>query len=365
MPPLTLARLQQKFRTLIRPSIWLQRRPEGWHRFAQFALAASKMAVEDSRWTGFNRSMLGRRIIGTAIGGGDTIENQHSIFLEKGIKRLSPFGALMICTHSATGIISCEFGLKGPNTTVASGCNSGLDAISLSLQRDSFRGCRHDGDGSGRSSDHAFYRRSFLCERNSSKRMVISKAVKPFDVNGNGTVLGEGGAVILEELQNAIERRAKIYGEVLSYASGHEAYDLFEHRPYWGNRVQGDEKGDAEGSLEPADIEYINAHGNGMLRHDLNESHAIKEVFGEFACHIPVTSIKPITGQSFAVTGILQMMTCLLVMNKSVIPPTINHSVPSLRLRSGLRSESFSEECREYRPDERPWVRGKSYGSHC
>jgi 3-oxoacyl-[acyl-carrier-protein] synthase II len=154
-------------------------------------------------------------------------------------------------------------------------------------------------------------------------------ALKPFDIKSSGIVLGEGGAaIILEDLRNALKRKAKIYGEILGYASGNECYDLFEKDPSGdaGSIVMG--KALENARLKPQDIDYINAHGNGQPEFDLNETHAIKKTFGELACQIPVTSIKPITGQCFALTGVLQMITCVLVINNSIIPPTINHVNP-------------------------------------
>jgi 3-oxoacyl-[acyl-carrier-protein] synthase II len=301
-------------------------------RFAQFALAASKMAVEDSKID------LGKIdpyrtgvIIGTGIGGGDCSENQHIIFMEKGIKRLNPSAAIMICTHSAIGIISCELGLKGVNTTVASACNSGIDAIYLAYNAIRLGDADIMLAGAGEAPITPYIVALFsvgsILTRNDG--VEPDKALRPFDRNGDGIVLGEGGAsLILEDLQNALKRKAKIYGEVLGYASGNETYDLFKIDPSGKTASIVMKKALTNADLKPTDINYINAHGNGLLEYDLNETLAIKKVFGESAYQIPVTSIKPITGQSFSVTGILQMITCLLVIHKSIIPPTINHFNP-------------------------------------
>jgi 3-oxoacyl-(acyl-carrier-protein) synthase len=141
--------------------------------------------------------------------------------------------------------------------------------------------------------------------------------------------LGEGGALLLlEDLQSALRRKAKIYGEILGYASGNEAYNIFEIDPSAEAASVVMKKALENAQLKPEDIDYINAHGNGSPEYDLNETLTIKKVFGESAFRIPVTSIKPITGQSFSVTGILQTITSLLVINKSIIPATINHERP-------------------------------------
>jgi len=300
-------------------------------RFAQFVLAASYMALEDSKidLDSEDPYKIGV-IIGTGIGGADHIENQCAIFLEKGIKRLSPYAAITICTHSAVGIISCKFGLKGPNTTIAAGCNSGLDAICFAYNAIRLGDANIMFAGAGESpitpcNVGLFSAGGFVSRENLEPR----KAVKPFDIDGDGIAIGEGGALlILEELENALKRKAKIYGEILGYASGNEAYNLFEPDPNGETASIVIKKALESAHLRPKDIDYINAHGNGLPEYDLNETLAIKKVFGELAYQIPVTSIKPITGQSFSVTGILQMITCILVINRNLIPPTINHKNP-------------------------------------
>lgn len=301
-------------------------------KFAQFALASSKMAIEDSK-IDLDKVDPYRTgvVIGTGIGGGNCSENQHNIFMEKGIKRLSPFAAIMICTHSAVGIISCELGLKGINTTIASACNSGLDAICLAYNAIRLGDADIMLAGAGEAPITPYIVALFcagsILTRNDGA--TPDKALKPFDRNGDGIVLGEGGAsLILEDLQNALERNAKIYGEIIGYASGNETYDLFKIDPSGKTASIVMKRALTNANLKPKDIKYINAHGNGLLDYDLNETSAIKKVFGESAYQIPVTSIKPITGQSFSVTGILQMITCLLVINKKIIPPTINHFNP-------------------------------------
>jgi 3-oxoacyl-[acyl-carrier-protein] synthase II len=300
-------------------------------KFAQFALAASKMAVKDSNidLTSVDPFRIGV-VIGTGIGGGDCIENQYTIFMEKGFKRLSPFGAVMICTHSAAGIISLEIGLKGPNTTIASGCTSGLDAIYSAYNTIRLGDADIMLAGAGEAPitpcSVALFCACGLLSRNNGQP---NRTLRPYDINGDGTVLGEGGAVlVLEELQNAKKRNARIYGEILGYASGNEAYNIFEIDPSADAAAIVIEKALKNSGLKPVDIDYINGHGNGSPEYDMSETLAIKKVFGELAYKIPVTSIKPITGQSFSVTGILQMITCLLVINKNIIPPTINHETP-------------------------------------
>jgi 3-oxoacyl-[acyl-carrier-protein] synthase II len=301
-------------------------------RYAQFALAASKMAIEDSKldFASVDPYRTGV-IIGTGMGGSGYSENQHTVFMEKGIKRLSPFAAVMSCTHAAVGIISCELGLKGPNTTIAAGCNSGLDATYLAYNAIRFGDADVMLSGAGEAPITPYtiglFSAARILPRDNNEEP--GKALKPFDMNSDGIVLGEGGAVlVLEELQIALRRKAKIYAEILGYASGNECYDLYakDSGGDAGSIVMGNALQNA--CLKPQDIDYINAHGNGQPEFDLHETFAIKKTFGKLAYQIPVTSIKPITGQSFSVTGALQMITCVLVINTSIIPPTINHVNP-------------------------------------
>lgn len=300
-------------------------------KFAQFALAASRLAVEDSNidFSKIDPYRVGV-YIATGIGGGDYIETQYMIFIEKGLKRISPYTALAVCSHSAAGVISKEYGLKGPNTTISAGCNSGLDATLLAFNTIRYGDADMILVGAGEApitpySYGIFCAGGFLSRENREPK----KALKPYDINSDGTVLGEGGAlIIMEELQHAEKRGAKIYGEFLGYSSVNDACNLFEIEKNGATLSKGIEQSLKNSKLKPQDIDYINAHGNGILEYDVNETLAIKKVFGELAYQIPINSIKPITGQSFSVTGILQIITCLLVINRNIIPPTINHNNP-------------------------------------
>jgi len=281
-------------------------------RFAQFALASSKMAIEDSK-IDLDKIDPYRAgiVIGTGIGGGDCSENQHIIFMEKGIKRLSPYASIMICTHSAAGIISCQLGLRGINTTTSSACNSGLDAICLAYNAIRLGDADIMLAGAGEAPITPYIVALFSAASILTKNdgVVPAEALRPFGRNGDGIVLGEGGAsLVLEDLRNALKRKATIYGEILGYGSGNETYDLFKIDPSGETGCIVMNKALTNANLKPTNINYINAHGNGLLEYDLNETLAIKKVFGESAYHIPVTSIKPITGQSFSVTGILQWL---------------------------------------------------------
>jgi 3-oxoacyl-[acyl-carrier-protein] synthase II len=296
-------------------------------RFAQFALASARMAVRDSgiKLEQEDPYMMGV-FVGTAIGGLDIFEIQHSIFLEKGIKRINPYSAVSCSTHSASAIIACEFNFKGINTTVSAGCNTGLDTAYLG-----FNSIRlGDADVILVSAGEApltplihgiFCATGYMARANGEPE----RAIKPFDLNADGIVLGEGGAcIIIEELQHALRRNAKIYGEIVSYSALNEAFDLMEVDKNDNTMAFNLKQVLKKGHIDPSEIEYINAHGNGIVSYDIIETNAIKRVFGDLAYNIPVTSIKPITGHSIGPTPVWQIITSLLAMEHSIIPPTIN-----------------------------------------
>jgi 3-oxoacyl-[acyl-carrier-protein] synthase II len=304
-------------------------------RFAQFALAASRMAIEDSGidFDKEDRYRVGV-FIGTAIGGGDIIESQHSIFFHKGLKRINPYTAISVSTHSASGAISCEFNLKGPNTTIAAGCNSGLDATYLAFNTIRLGDADLMVVGAGEAPITPLCYAIFCASGNLSREnSQPHEAVKPYDLNADGMVLGEGGGVlILEELHHALSRGSRIYGEILGYSSANEAFDLYGVDTNNGSTMAFNfQSALKKANINIKEIDYINAHGNGILSYDVSETEAIKAAFGEIVYNIPVTSIKPITGHSISVSSIWQTITSLLAIKHKVIPPTINVQHPDPR----------------------------------
>jgi 3-oxoacyl-[acyl-carrier-protein] synthase II len=313
-------------------------------RFAQFGLVASQMAVKDSAIE-FNREKPFKVGVyfGTAIGGGDVIETQHAIFMEKGLKRMPPYLPDSISTHSASGIIACEFKLKGPNTTISSGCNSGLDATYLASNLIGIGDADVMVVATGEAPITPFCYALFCATGNLSRQnKEPEKALKPYDLNADGLVLGEGGAaIVLEELQHALARGARIYGELVSYFASNEAFDFIKVDPDDSTMVSSFKQLLEKGNIDLREVDYINGHGNGILSYDITETEAIKKVFGELAYKIPVTSLKPITGHSISVTGIFQFIESLLVMKHSIIPPTINIRNPHPKCNLNYVAEGF------------------------
>jgi len=300
-------------------------------RFAQFALAASEMAIEDSELNLAHEDPYRVGVyIGTAMGGMDVIQSQHAIFMEKGLKRMSPFAVVSSSTHSASGIIACNFRFKGTNTTVSAGCNSGLDAAFLAYNAIRLGDADVMIMGAGEAPITPCTYASFCAiGLHSRENSNPKKAVKPYDINADGMVLGEGSAVlILEERQRAMRRDAKIYGEILGYSSLNEAFDFIEVDTSCETMSLNLETAIKKASLHIREVDYINLHGNGILSYDILETKAIKSVFGELAYTIPMSSIKPITGHSISATAIWQTITSLLAFKNNIIPPTINIESP-------------------------------------
>ncbi len=315
-------------------------------RFAQFALAGSEMAIEDSDLNlGEEDPYRVGVYIGTAMGGVDVVESQHSIFLEKGLKRMSPFAVVASSTHSASGIIAWKFRLKGTNTTVSSGCNSGLDAAFLAYNAIRLG----DADimivgGSEAPVSPCTYASFCIVGLHSRENNDPKKAVKPYDIKADGMVLGEGTAIlIMEELQHAIRREARIYGEILGYSSLNEAYDFIEVDTSPETMAMNFEMVLKKASLHISEVDYINSHGNGILSYDILETEAIKKVFGELAYNLPISSIKPVTGHSISATAIWQTIASLLAIKHNIIPPTINIDDPDAKCDLDYVSKGFIE----------------------
>ena len=313
-------------------------------RFAQFGLIASQMAVRESgidldRENPFKIGVY----FGTAIGGGDVVETQHAAFMEKGLNRISPYAPDSISTHSASGIIACQFRIKGPNTTISAGCNSSLDAAYLASNAIRVGDADVIVVGAGEAPITPFCFALFCATRNLSRQNEEpQRALKPYDTNADGMVLGEGGAaIIMEELQHALGRGARIYGEVVSHSASNEAFDFVSIDPDIGTMVSSFGQVLKKGNIDIKEIDYINAHGNGILPYDINETEAIKRAFGEVAYSIPVGSIKPITGHSIATTGMFQVITSLLAMKHSIVPPTINIRNPHPRCDLNYVTDGF------------------------
>ena len=301
-------------------------------QFTQYAVAASKQAMEDAGFgngSGYDPDNTGV-IIGSGIGGLKIFEEQHDVYRQRGPSKISPFFIPMFISDIAAGIVSMQFGAKGPNYATVSACATSAHAIG-----DAFRTIQYgDADVMITGGTEAtvtpmavggFANMKALSERNESPET----ASRPFDMTRDGFVMGEGGAVlILEELEHAKRRGARIYSEIVGYGATGDAYHLTAPAPNGEGAQRAMKRALRDANLAPADVQYINAHGTSTPANDLNETAAIKAVFGEHAHRVNVSSTKSATGHMLGAAGAVELVISTLAINSGIIPPTINYQTP-------------------------------------
>lgn len=299
--------------------------------FIQYAVGAAHEAIEDSRLkiTGENADRIGV-IVGTGLGGLPTLEKYHQILLEKGPSRISPFFIPMLIANLASGHIAIRFGAKGPNTCVVTACATGAHCIG-----DAFR-CILYGDAdaiiAGGTEANltpltigGFNAMKALSTRNDDPQ----RACRPFERNRDGFVVAEGaGIVILEELEFALKRGARIYGEIVGYGYTGDAYHITAPSPDGDGAIRCMRMAMKDAGLKPEEVEYINAHGTSTPLNDKTETLAIKTVFGEHAKKIPVSATKSMTGHLLGAAGSTEAIFTLLSIYEGILPPTINYEEP-------------------------------------
>lgn len=296
-------------------------------RFTQLAVAASKMAVKDAELTiDENNAERVGVWIGSGIGGLGEFEEQHIKFLDKGVRRVSPFIIPMLIPDLAAGRVSIELGAKGINSCTVTACASGANSIG-----DAFKVIqRGDADimisGGTEAAITPMTVAGFSNMTALSANPDPQTASRPFDKNRNGFVIGEGaGILILEELNHALARGAKIYGEIAGYGATGDAFHITTPAPEGegGQRSMIMALQDAE--LKPEDVDYINAHGTSTHYNDLYETQAIKAVFGSHAYKLQISSTKSMTGHLLGAAGAIEAIFSVMAIRDKVIPPTINY----------------------------------------
>lgn len=300
-------------------------------RFSQFAVAAAKMAVEDANLD--MNSVVGNRvgvILGSGIGGVATMEEQKQILLEKGPGRISPFFVPMMISNMAAGHISIALGAKGINETVVTACASGTNAVG-----DAFKVIqRGDADiifTGGTEAPITPLSVAGFCAMKamSTRNEEPEKASRPFDKDRDGFVMGEGaGILVLESLEHAQKRGAKIYAELVGYGSTADAYHITAPDPEGEGASGAMEKALQDADLRPEDVTYINAHGTSTDLNDKGETMAIHKVFGDAASKVLISSTKSVTGHLLGAAGAIEAIACALAITHNVIPPTINYDTP-------------------------------------
>lgn len=314
------------------PSLYMEQKEiKKMDRFIHFALAASTMAIEDSglKITDENAERVGV-IIGSGIGGLPAIEHYHRVYLEKGYRRITPFFIPMLIINLASGQVSIRFGAKGPNSAVATACATGSHAIG-----DAFRIIqRGDADvmiaGGTESVITPLAIGGFaVMKALSTRNNEPERASRPFDIDRDGFVMGEGaGIVVLESLDSAKARGARIYAEIIGYGMTSDAYHITAPAPGGEGAATCMNLALKDAGVLPDVVDYINAHGTSTKYGDEIETAAIKKVFGDHAYRLAVSSTKSMTGHLLGAAGGVEAVVTILSIYNDLIPPTINLDNP-------------------------------------
>ena len=296
--------------------------------FIHYAIAAAKEALEDAQLaiTPENSEQIGV-IVGTGLGGLPSIERYHKILLEKGPGRISPFFIPMLIANLASGQIAIQFGPKGPNTCVVTACATGAHCIG-----DAFRAIVYgDAEAMIAGGTEANITPLTIGGFNSMKALSTrndepQRASRPFEKNRDGFVVAEGaGIIILEELQFASNRKAKIYAELVGYGYTGDAYHITAPSPDGDGAARCMRMAIKDAGLKPGDVDYINAHGTSTPLNDLTETIAIKTVFGDHAKKVPISGTKSMTGHLLGAAGSTEAIFTVLSIRDGIMPPTINY----------------------------------------
>jgi 3-oxoacyl-[acyl-carrier-protein] synthase II len=300
-------------------------------RFTQFALASTLEALAQAGLTidESNRDRVGI-LIGTGIGGIITLLEQVEVFRERGPERVSPFLVPMMISDSAAGMIAIHLGARGPNMALATACASGTNAIGEAAEM--IRRGAADvmiAGGSEAAIVSVAMAGMNVMGALSTRNDAPEKASRPFDKNRDGFVMGEGaGILILESLEHAQARGAKILCELSGYGTSDDAYHVSAPAENGAGAALSMKLALQDAGLGVKDIHYINAHGTSTPLNDKSETAAIKTVFGEQAYNIPVSSTKSMTGHLLGASGALEAVICTRVLQENILPPTINYETP-------------------------------------
>ncbi|GED13203.1 3-oxoacyl-[acyl-carrier-protein] synthase II [Aneurinibacillus migulanus] len=300
-------------------------------RFVQFAIAAARMAVEDAglEITEENAENIGV-YIGSGIGGLGTWEEQHTLLMEKGPRRVSPFFVPMMIANMASGQVSIVLGAKGPNSAAITACASATNSIG-----DAFkiieRGIADVMITGGTEASirpmavAGFSNAKALSSRNDDPK----KASRPFDNDRDGFVMGEGsGILVLESLEHAKKRGANILAEIIGYGMSADAYHLTQPAPGGEGAARAMKAALKDAEIAPEEVSYINAHGTSTDYNDKFETMAIKKSLGDYAYKVAISSTKSMTGHLLGAAGGIEAIACVLALRDQIVPPTINYETP-------------------------------------
>jgi 3-oxoacyl-[acyl-carrier-protein] synthase II len=300
-------------------------------RFAQFAVACSKMALGDSKLelTASNPDRIGIAL-GSSLGGFPLAEEHYAVFLEKGLRRVDPYLATRTFIGGATCHVSIELGIKGHSNSIGGACSVGVDSIGYAFF--AIQNGLADVMVTGATEAPiapltigSFYHVGALSTRNGDP----TRASRPFDKERDGFVISEGGGVlILENMEDAVRRGAPIYAEVLGYGTTNDAHSLTQPQPDGLQAKKAIELTLGSAKVDRSEIDYINAHGSSTPLNDKIETKVIKEIFGEKAYELPISSNKSMVGHLLGAAGAIETIASVLTIKYQFIPPTINYEFP-------------------------------------
>ena len=300
-------------------------------RFTQFAYAAAEMAILDAKLETAStpKDRIGV-IVGSGIGGLSTIEEEHVVLRDKGVRRVSPFLIPRLISNIAPGEIAIRWGFTGPNYAVSSACATSNHAIG-----DALRLLRYgDADvivaGGSEAAITPLGYAGFCAARTLSTRNdAPEKASRPFDKNRDGFLMGEGaGIVVLETLEHALARKAHIYGELAGYGATDDAYHITAPNPEATSAIKAMQLALKDAEVAPHQVDYVNAHGTSTELNDKTETKALKSVFGDHAKKLAISSTKSMTGHLLGAAGVVELTATLLCMQHGLVHPTINYETP-------------------------------------
>ncbi|WP_336783642.1 beta-ketoacyl-ACP synthase II [Paenibacillus illinoisensis] len=301
-------------------------------QFCQYAIACTRLAFEESKicLEEEDRSRIGV-IVGTGIGGMDTIEKETEVFQKKGPGRNSPFTIPMLLANMAPSRIAIEFGLRGFNECVITACATSNNAIG-----DAFKVIQRGSadvmvTGGTEASLTPIAFSAFCSTRAMTNTDDPELACRPFDADRNGFVMGEGaGILILEELEHALKRDANIIGEIVGYGCNCDAYHIIAPHPEGLGAMECMNLAIQDAGIQANEIGYINAHGTSTKANDITETKAIKNVFNEHAKHVAISSTKSMTGHLMGAAGGIEAIITVLSLKEGFLPPTINYKTPDI-----------------------------------
>jgi 3-oxoacyl-[acyl-carrier-protein] synthase II len=294
-----------------------------------FALSAAKEALADAGMNGYSPDRVGV-VIGSAIGGFNQLMDQYDILRDRGADRVSPNFIPNVLVDSASGQLAIELGIRGPNYAIVSACATGSHAVGEAAELIRYGHADAVLAGGTEACIHPLILAGFSNMRGlATANGDPAKASRPFDATRAGFVMAEGAGILaLEDLETAQKRGARIYAEVLAHGASNDAYHMAAPDPESKGVVEMMNQALARARVKPEEVDYINAHGTSTPLGDAAETLAIKEVFGDHAYELAVSSTKSVMGHTFGAAGAIEAIMCVLAVHEGVLPPTINYLNP-------------------------------------